>query len=509
MSIRIDMSPHGIKRSITTPLASIPGNRGSTSAINDLDEGHAGTMRGHVTTPKVVVPLSHLRSSDHVLNHQNGKSRHRVGSAEAPSSSASSIAPRVFPTDLSLSSLEQSYSGQSRRQQPIRALKVLRSVERNDFQHDTPPSRRQKQDTDWTPPEDANMDYLSFGSSSGLSDDGHLSPSRASTDIRPDSRPKRKFSASPSSSLPELPLDERCRKSVKRESLGLGRPQQQSEDFTEAMALTPSDPQSQDLDEIGFVEIPKPVEIPKSVGYSRMQRNERRLEKEIAALTKAYEEALEQPARKSSARDGDPRGKSPRTGRSHNKSSEGKSNNRASKETEESAPMSTARAPGADDGIGLMISVQASNALSPRDRHRPTNILASASRPIAYNSKAKTSFAEARRQSGDPPKSSSTDSKASKALPLLKRREVDIPVGNCECDHLHPYFAQPGLKHPKFAEFPGSIFEFLAHAKQVVECHGHDRMLTQNCRTIVRRGSEQSEVNTLPAYFVEISVSAD
>ena len=507
------MCSRDINRSPTTPFTSTSVNRASTSAPDGFDGDHADATCGDTRVPQIVVPLRHLHETGRRRKQKSDKSRHRVTSVEAPSSSANNAVSRGLLTGLHSPSLERSFTGKIRRQQPNRTLKILPSIEGDNIQHDSPPTGQQVRDRNRVPTEDIKCDYLNFCSCSGLSEDGRPGSSRPDSEYTAESRLKRKCSSSLSSSLPESPSNERRRKSIKRESLELLNPRRQREvcDGPIAPSLALSiDLQAQKLEEMGFVEVRK-----SDVIYSKLRRAESQRGKEIAALTEAYEKTLEQEQSRLSSHYEIPQERIPWAGESHGTPGESETDIRACKETKKpiTKPKYRALAPvqgrrGAGGGVGTMAPVPRDKAPDSSYGYGYSDISPILSSSTKYDeSRVEISSAEARRHNKDSQGSSSTGSKISRAFPLLKRREVRLPLGNHECDDLHQYFADPGLKAPKFERFQGSRADFLACAEHVVRCSNHNPSLIQNCRIIL--GTERFKVKDQLLSLEYLVVSAD
>lgn len=67
----------------------------------------------------------------------------------------------------------------------------------------------------------------------------------------------------------------------------------------------------------------------------------------------------------------------------------------------------------------------------------------------------------------------------------MRRREVVLPNEPCRCGSLPECFREPDLKFPRVEDFEGCDSEFLAHVGQIANCPGHNPILTDSCRLIL------------------------
>jgi len=84
-------------------------------------------------------------------------------------------------------------------------------------------------------------------------------------------------------------------------------------------------------------------------------------------------------------------------------------------------------------------------------------------------------------------------------LAELKKREVDIPLPRCTCQHLSPYFTEQQKRLPSrynfYRLYNGGPLEFFVMISQVMDCRGHHDCVRDHCRSLWDREAERPEVS--------------
>lgn len=86
-------------------------------------------------------------------------------------------------------------------------------------------------------------------------------------------------------------------------------------------------------------------------------------------------------------------------------------------------------------------------------------------------------------------------------LPLLMRRQIDIPLRRCTCQDLPPYFLQLQKRLPSLYSFGlmdhGGPLEFFAIISQIMNCRGHHEGVRDHCRSLWNREAKRPGVSSL------------
>ncbi len=84
-------------------------------------------------------------------------------------------------------------------------------------------------------------------------------------------------------------------------------------------------------------------------------------------------------------------------------------------------------------------------------------------------------------------------------LAELKKREVDIPLPSCTCQHLSPYFTEQQKRLPSrynfYRLYNGGPLEFFVMISQIMDCRGHHDCVRDHCRSLWDREAERPEVS--------------
>ena len=386
-----------------------------------------------------------------------------------------------------------STTSQPRREQPLRANKVIQSVEGKDRVHFSPSFGPLEVDAGWEPPEDNQSGVLSFGSTPNTSNQG--SPcSNMSKTFDPCCGSVMQLST-PGSLLQDP------QRLIKREIPAPGI------SLTRSTILAPTlnrDLQNQRLEEHGYFELHEA-----DAAYAALQREKKESQERVAARQAAYEKSLRSLER-------DPTINTENNGNSEPNIQRGltemdfhvrhyKKPKKFHVGSDGTSKHGTSVAKARIDNSKAMIETHgimipdnhASPKSSSQGNHHSGNELGngnlSSCRISTSNSVTERTASKRRKLRSNFPDSNCSQEGAKNVARKGPRRR------DCRCEELHEYFTTPGLLYPIPDDFPGSLAEFLAHASQVAECAGHDALLTENCEKMLRNDASD-QVHDPPSF---------
>ena len=480
------------------------------------DHGHGPSdsrVRSERKASKVLLPAQNpakiRQQADNSIERFRPQSRRQDG----PSAARVDLESFEYPPGSGTFTSEQIAGTRSaprcRREQPIRALKIMPSIEDQDVRHYSPSFGKQESDAEWTPRCAIKSPALSFGSSPITSPQGSPNQRRTGNSILDDAKSQ---SLSMRHALTtNLQAGGGCPSSIKYEVVKPEDTPRSNKHYIGPKTFSPTldvESQEQRLEKHGFVEVHK-----SHVAYAQWQKAAKENEEQIASLKAAYVESIKQPAGQQSERyidleewspeggerpeslkrweinDGScdsPRSskeKMPNESRSSNMNYGDDSQASQSRDgaTSVAKPASEKLdAPFALSGHTASMSKTSVPAYTTNSQNLRVGDLKTASRTLCNGlfkrGRGRWRLNQARRNKNS-------------RLPLLERREIEFPPDQCKCDVLHWYFTQPGLKYPDIERFPGSKAEFLAHAEQVAGCNAHDPILINHCQRVIKRES--------------------
>ena len=478
-------------------LVDQPHNSMSTGLANPLGK----RVLEQLASSRVVITNNDIVANRHRPKAREQHPRHEPGRKRA----RSSLGPKFDSPGSSTSlhpakrSHQRKATSPRRREQPLRALKPMLSIEGRDLRLYSPAFGEQDFETDWLPLEGATSREMSFGSSFETSN-GSRSQSDASNSADWRSKTRRHSSTSRFSSL-ESHTNASSAPPTEPKAHGAAKHTEQNESFVdkESFSLSP---------DVGPLEVGLRKYVPIGLHRSQAKQEERHGSREIKNQDVYLPTARAIDSKSLKRRD---------TGMNNlGFHMEEGSLDTAKKQKRRTRPelgvayfgraerpqsRANASASGLNTAGSLEILPRSSNstlqngsALSSRKLIKTESALRSDTKEDTEHSKPSDKI----RGFGSQGSTHSHDAH----LPLLQRRQIELPPEKCRCYRLHWYFTIRGLKYPRIDHFPGSRDEFLNHVWQLAHCGAHKPKLIDSCWFILRSENLDDWVLAFPCQFL-------